>query len=104
MAKAQTTVEDEVRERVAYKSPYEQWKDSEGLPTYRGLFVKNLLDVELTPWASSGEGRAAIIKEGGDQIEYEDEDRQFHADFEAALKKAGAQCRMGSYHPFCTQK
>jgi quercetin dioxygenase-like cupin family protein len=62
MAKAQAiTPDEEVKERIAYKSPYEQWKESEGLPTYRGLFVKNLYDVELTPWRSSGEGRAAFI-------------------------------------------
>ena len=61
MAKAQMTIEDEVRERIAYKSPYEQWKESEGLPTHRGLFVKNLFDVELAPWRSSGDGRAAFI-------------------------------------------
>lgn len=44
------------------------------------------------------------VKEGGDQIEYEDEDPRFHADFEAALAKAGARCQMGNYHPFCTSK
>src|SRR5581483_5410849 len=55
------TAEDGVKERIAYKSPYEQWKESEGLPTLRGLFVKNLYDVELTPWRSSGEGLATFV-------------------------------------------
>jgi len=27
-----------------------------------------------------------------------------HRDFEAAMKKAGAKCAMGSYHPGCTEK
>jgi gentisate 1,2-dioxygenase len=43
-------------------------------------------------------------KEGGDQIEYEDEDPAVHGDFESALKEAGADCRMGGFHPLCTYK
>ena len=44
------------------------------------------------------------IKDGGSQIEFEDENPQVHADFEAALKKVGAKCQMGAYHPYCTEK
>ncbi len=61
MAQAQTTIEDEVKERISYRSPYERWKESEGLPTLRGLFVKNLYDLELAPWHSSGDGLAAFV-------------------------------------------
>ena len=61
MAKAISTAEEEVQERVSYKSPYEQWKESEGVPTYRGLFIKNLYDLELSPWKSSGDGLAAFL-------------------------------------------
>ena len=61
MANAISTAEEEVKERVGYKSPYEQWKESEGLQTYRGLFVKNLYDLELSPWKSSGDGLAAFL-------------------------------------------
>ena len=61
MANTPVTAEEEVKERIAYKSPYEQWKEAEGLPTYRGLFVKNLYDLELSPWKSSGEGSAAFL-------------------------------------------
>src|SRR5262249_34455163 len=61
MADTPITAEQEVKERVAYKSPYEQWKESEGLPTIRGLFVKNLYDVKLEPWRSSGDGLATFI-------------------------------------------
>jgi gentisate 1,2-dioxygenase len=51
-------------------------------------------------------GKAYIyksVKEGGDQIEYEDEEPEIHAEFEAAMKKAGARCKM-DYHPHCTMK
>ena len=61
MPNTPVTAEDEVRERVAYISPYEQWKKSEGLPTYRGLAIKNVNEVELAPWKSSGEGLAAFL-------------------------------------------
>jgi hypothetical protein len=44
------------------------------------------------------------VKEGGDQIEYEDEDPDIHRDFEAAVGRAGATCRMGDIHPFCSHK
>ena len=44
------------------------------------------------------------IKEGGSQIEFEDENPAIHKDFEAALGKAGAKCTMGGYHPCCTFK
>lgn len=43
------------------------------------------------------------VKEGGGQIEFEDEDPQIHKDFHAAMEKAGAECRM-SYHPNCPSK
>jgi oxalate decarboxylase/phosphoglucose isomerase-like protein (cupin superfamily) len=41
------------------------------------------------------------VKEGGHQIEYEDEDPKIHREFEAALAVAGAKCRMESSHPAC---
>jgi len=44
------------------------------------------------------------LKEGGAQIEYEDEDPQIHQDFEAAVARAGAVCGMAKYHPNCTQR
>jgi len=43
------------------------------------------------------------VKEGGGQIEYEDEDPKIHREFETELAEAGAQCMMGSYHPNCAQ-
>src|SRR5262244_3637375 len=44
------------------------------------------------------------IKEGGSQIEYEDEEASIHQQFEAALAKAGAHCAMGELHPRCSTR
>jgi gentisate 1,2-dioxygenase len=57
------------------------------------------------PFVKMVEGsRRQSIKQGGTQLEYEDEDPAIHQQFEAELFSAGAACRMGSSHPFCTQK
>ncbi len=45
---------DMSQRRGDYKSPYELWKEREGIPTFRGYYVKNLLEVELTKWESRG--------------------------------------------------
>ena len=42
------------------------------------------------------------VKEGGWQIEYEDEDRKNHELFEADLAAHGAPCRMKAFIPWCT--
>lgn len=42
------------------------------------------------------------VKEGGAQIEYEDEDRRIHEMFERDLKANGGQCRMKGLVPWCT--
>lgn len=42
------------------------------------------------------------IKEGGMQIEYEDEPREVHERFEADLVANGAPCRMKAFLPWCT--
>jgi hypothetical protein len=45
------------------------------------------------------------VKEGGHQIEYEDEDPSIHADFESAMVKTGAVCQMQRYgHPLCKRE
>jgi hypothetical protein len=44
------------------------------------------------------------VKEGGAQIEFEDEDPMVHEMFEASLAKVGAQCKMGLAVPHCTQR
>ena len=44
------------------------------------------------------------VKQGGAQIEYEDEERVIHEIFESALAKVGAPCHMGSMVPWCQRK
>lgn len=52
---------------------------------------------------SSDTMRADVsVKQGGLQIEYEDEDREIHRVFEDHLKQAGATCRMKSMVGWCT--
>lgn len=43
-------------------------------------------------------------KDGGDQMEFDDEDPSIHAEFEAELAKNGATCQMGEIHPYCSQR
>ncbi len=47
-------------------------------------------------------GGDVSIKDGGMQIEYEDEDREIHEIFEAELARNGAQCNMKAFIPYCT--
>ena len=50
-----------------------------------------------------GEIRAMVsIKEGGIQLEYEDEDRRVHEIFEEELRKNGQECRMKNLVSYCT--
>jgi oxalate decarboxylase/phosphoglucose isomerase-like protein (cupin superfamily) len=42
------------------------------------------------------------VKDGGAQIEYEDEDRRIHELFERELASHGAECRMKGLVPWCT--
>ncbi|MPZ13876.1 MAG: cupin domain-containing protein [Chloroflexi bacterium] len=49
----------------AYKSPYEQWKESQRLDTIRGFHVPNLLDLELKPWLARGTVAGAFINLDG---------------------------------------
>ncbi|HWP57397.1 MAG TPA: hypothetical protein VNL14_05885 [Candidatus Acidoferrales bacterium] len=57
------------------------------------------------PFVKMVEGsRRQSVKEGGTQLEYEDEDPEIHQEFETILRHAGARCRMGRVHPFCTAK
>ena len=53
--------------------------------------------------AKQGEMRAMVsIKEGGIQMEYEDEPHRIHQIFEEELKKHGQECRMKNLVPWCT--
>ncbi len=42
------------------------------------------------------------LKEGGGQVEYEDEDREIHEIFEKELAAHGAPCKMKAFIPWCT--
>jgi mannose-6-phosphate isomerase-like protein (cupin superfamily) len=48
------------------------------------------------------EGAARSLKEGGWQIEYEDEDREIHTLFEKDLAANGAKCKMKAFVPWCS--
>ena len=50
MAQTRTADPEVVAEVLAWKSPYELWKESQGIPTLRGLGVDNLYTIGLTPW------------------------------------------------------
>ncbi len=51
-----------------------------------------------------GAGSNTSFKQGGSQVEYEDEDRQVHELFESELKRHGAECKMSEFIPWCTGK
>ncbi len=55
-----------------------------------------------TPKGGGGENADRSLKDGGWQIEYDDEDREIHAIFEKELAKHGAPCRMKAFIPWCT--
>ena len=42
------------------------------------------------------------IKDGGFQVEYEDEDREIHEIFENQLAELGVTCQMKAFIPYCT--
>jgi uncharacterized RmlC-like cupin family protein len=56
----------------------------------------------VPPYGGIRAGADVSIKDGGRQIEYEDEAREIHELFEAELAKRGAACRMKAFIPYCT--
>jgi mannose-6-phosphate isomerase-like protein (cupin superfamily) len=56
----------------------------------------------VPPYGGSVGGGDTSFKDGGYQVEYEDEDREIHKIFEAELASKGATCRMGAFIPWCT--
>jgi oxalate decarboxylase/phosphoglucose isomerase-like protein (cupin superfamily) len=61
---AQEQIRSYNRAAAAWKSPYELWKESQGLPTIRGFHVPNVYDVELTPWEARGGSGVFINLDG----------------------------------------
>src|SRR3970282_1794659 len=55
-----------------------------------------------TPKGGGGEGADRSLKEGGWQIEYEDEDRAIHEIFEKELAASKTNCKMKAFIPWCT--
>src|SRR5690349_60458 len=55
---------DSIREAGAFRSPYELWKASQGLPTLTGLAVDDVYTQELTPWKERGGSGVFINLEG----------------------------------------
>lgn len=55
-----------------------------------------------TPKGGGGENADRSLKDGGWQIEYEDEDREIHKIFENELAAHGAPCKMKAFVPWCT--
>ncbi|MEE9143337.1 MAG: ethanolamine ammonia lyase-activating protein [Candidatus Binatia bacterium] len=47
------------------------------------------------------EGQAKNVKEGGNQIEYEDEDPEIHDLYERELERSGVRCKMKTMAPRC---
>jgi gentisate 1,2-dioxygenase len=86
--------------------PPELWlHQHQNLGTERARYLALRWNNWHFPFVRMVEGsRRQSMKEGGTQLEYEDEDPKIHEEFEATLSKAGAICRMGATHPFCTQK
>lgn len=52
------------REAEAYRSPYERWKESQGLPTIHGYYIENVYDVDVTPWEARGGSGVFINLDG----------------------------------------
>lgn len=56
----------------------------------------------VAPYGGIRWGADVSQKQGGRQVEYEDEARQIHEIFETELEKTGATCRMKAFIPYCT--
>src|SRR5436189_125087 len=64
MAEAEVQEYSARREAEEWQSPYELWKQSEGLPTLRGYSIKNVFEEELYPWKTRGGSGVFINLEG----------------------------------------
>lgn len=65
MAQAAARPDDESLLRSEGRvQPYERWKAEQGLPSYRGMWVENLYDLDLVPWEERGGSAAVINLEG----------------------------------------
>jgi quercetin dioxygenase-like cupin family protein len=64
MTELKESVREAAREAQEWKSPYELWKESQGIPTLRGLGVDNVYTCELHPWKERGGSGVFINLDG----------------------------------------
>jgi quercetin dioxygenase-like cupin family protein len=73
---------------------------------YLVLGIRNSRRYATTRWSATERTDKNLsdvsVKEGGWQVEYEDEDPEVHRIFESELAKRGVACRMKNLSPFCT--
>jgi hypothetical protein len=73
---------------------------------YLVLGIRNSRRYATTRWSATERTDKNLsdvsVKEGGWQVEYEDEDPEVHRIFESELAKRGVTCRMKNLSPFCT--
>src|SRR5262245_6690734 len=60
-----TATPERAREAETYRSPYEEWKASQGLDTIRGFHVPNLMTANLKPWTARGNVSGLFINLDG---------------------------------------
>src|SRR5438552_2915296 len=56
--------QEQTRQARAYKSPYQQWRESQGIGNIEGFYVPNVYEAELTPWEARGGSGVFINLEG----------------------------------------
>jgi mannose-6-phosphate isomerase-like protein (cupin superfamily) len=67
---------------------------------YLAIYTGSLGDMK--PRSNRGWLADKSVKEGGWQIEYGDEEKAIHEEFEAQLAAKGVQCNMKAFIPWCT--
>jgi quercetin dioxygenase-like cupin family protein len=50
---------------ASYRSPYERWKEAQGLDTVRGFHIRNIMDLPLKPWDARGNVSGIFINLDG---------------------------------------
>ncbi len=65
---AQLITEEQRQESIAtaraYKSPYQRWRESQGIQSIQGFSVPNIYEAEVTPWEARGGSGVFVNLEG----------------------------------------
>jgi hypothetical protein len=69
------------------KTSYERWLESEGVPVVKAFFIEDIRTVSVDR------------REGGDQIEYRDEEPIVRQMFEEGLTRQGIKSEMKKHYP-----